>query len=123
MKPIVAIKRIYEEAEARDGYRVLVDRLWPRGVKKEAAGIDEWVKGLAPTTELRKWFGHSPALWSDFQHRYKAELEENELVAEFIKKHKGKALITLLYGAKDDQHTHAIVLQRYLEHLFRHNNA
>src|ERR1700761_3495442 len=115
MNPNIKIKRIYEEADPSDGYRVLIDRLWPRGVKKEAAAIDEWEKDLAPTTTLRTWFGHKPELWTDFKKRYIAELRQNPAVETFIEKNKTRKRITLLFGAKDEQHTHAIVLQQYLE--------
>src|SRR5580765_3469079 len=106
MAPAINIKRVYEQSEKKDGYRILVDRLWPRGMKKEDAEIDEWVKDLAPTPALRKWFGHDPELWLAFQERYHAELKKNSAVADFIKKHKNKKVLTLLYGAKDEKHNH-----------------
>jgi len=115
MKTQLNIKRVYEEASSKDGFRVLVDRLWPRGLKKEDAAIDEWAKDLAPTSELRKWFGHDPERWTDFQKKYKTELKKNEAVASFIADHKGKKHITLLYGAKDAEHNQAIVLKEFLE--------
>jgi uncharacterized protein YeaO (DUF488 family) len=117
MKPKINIKRAYEKSVKTDGFRVLVDRLWPRGLTKEKAAIDEWAKDLAPTTELREWFGHEPELWPEFQKKYKAELKKNEAVDQFIEEHKDKKLITLVYGAKDEAHTHALVLQQYLEGL------
>ena len=115
MKSKFTIKRIYDEPSGKDGYRVLVDRLWPRGVKKEGAKLDEWAKELAPTPTLRTWFGHDPERWKEFQKKYKAELKQNENIAPFIEQHKDKKLLTLLYGTKDEQHTHAIVLKEFLE--------
>lgn len=118
MKPSITIKRAYEDPAKQDGHRILVDRLWPRGVKKEAAAIDDWEKEIAPSTKLRTWFGHKPELWPDFQKRYQAELKENPHVKEFIEKYKGQRHITLVYAAKDEAHTHALVLQHYLERAF-----
>ncbi len=102
----------------KDVYLVLLDRLWPRGLEKEAAAFDEWAKDLAPTTALRKWFGHDPDLWTEFQKRYKAELKKNEAVPAFVERHEDKKVITLVYGAKDTEHTHALVLQQYLEQQY-----
>lgn len=111
---MVTIKRAYEKASKNDGYRILVDRLWPRGVSKEEAALDLWLKDIAPSTELRKWFGHDPKRWVEFEKRYRAELKEKrELVAELrkvAKEHK----ITLVYGAKDEEHNQAAVLRDYL---------
>lgn len=118
MKPSIQIKRAYEPQEKEDGFRVLVDRLWPRGVKKEEAGLDEWAKDLAPSTELRKWFGHDPERWKTFQQKYKAELKGNPAVDEFIAAHKNQKRITLIYSAKDEAHNQAIVLQEYLAQHF-----
>ena len=110
-------KRVYEETAKGDGLRILVDRLWPRGVKKEDAGWDEWLKELAPSTELRNWFGHEPEKWPEFRRRYKEELKRNAAVADFIAAHKKNKTITLLYSAKDTEHNQALVLQEYLEDL------
>lgn len=118
MKPTIRIKRAYEPPQKKDGCRVLVDRLWPRGVKKDDAALDEWVKDLAPSAQLRKWFGHDPERWAEFQKKYKAELKQNEAVNEFVETHQDKKLITLVYGAKDTDHNHAVVLQKYLEGKF-----
>jgi uncharacterized protein YeaO (DUF488 family) len=115
MKPVIHIKRAYDTSSHEDGYRVLVDRIWPRGLTKEALNIDDWAKVLAPTTELRKWFNHDPALWAVFQQRYKQELKHNEEVVSFIEKYEDKKLITLVYAAKDTEHNHALVLQQYLQ--------
>jgi len=112
MTPVINIKRAYEKPLKKDGYRVLVDRLWPRGVEKEKAALNEWAKDLAPSVPLRKWFGHDPALWDEFQKKYKAELKHNKAVEDFIERYKDKKVITLIYGAKDTEHNHAIVLQQ-----------
>ena len=111
----ISVKRVYEPAAKSDGQRVLVDRLWPRGVKKEDAAVDLWVKELAPSTELRQWFGHDPARWDGFRHRYASELDELgehwRPLAEQAERHH----ITLLFGARDEEHNNAVVLKSYLE--------
>ena len=112
--PNIKIKRIYEEAAPGDGYRILVDRIWPRGLKKEDAHIDEWCKKVAPTTALRKWFNHEVGKWSGFQKKYEQELNSNDALQplkDVIKKH---ATVTLLYGAKDALHNQAVVLKKVL---------
>ena len=118
MKPKIKIKRVYEEPSKTDGARILVDRLWPRGMKKATADIQEWAKELAPTAALRTWFGHDPERWMEFQRKYKAELKKNPAVAAFITAHKDTKVITLVYGAKDETHNQALVLQEFLEHLY-----
>jgi uncharacterized protein YeaO (DUF488 family) len=118
MKPTIKIKRVYEKPHKKDGYRVLVDRLWPRGITKEDAALDEWAKDLAPSTYLRKWFDHDPALWTEFQKLYRSELKHKKAVDAFMESHEDKKVITLLYSAKDIEHTHAIVLQQYLEEKY-----
>lgn len=118
MKPQIHTKRVYDEPSAKDGVRVLVDRLWPRGLTKEKAQAEEWAKELAPSTELRKWFGHSAPLWADFEKRYRAELKKNTAVDGFLQAHRQDKLLTLLYGAKDMEHNHALVLKEYLEECF-----
>lgn len=115
MKPQIQIKRAYEKPLKNDGYRVLVDRLWPRGVVKEEAALDEWAKELAPSSSLRKWYGHDPYLWVPFQRQYRAELSKNKAIDAFIEQHQDKKTITLIYGAKDEEHNHAIVLKEYLK--------
>lgn len=109
-----AIKRIYDPVDPTDGYRILVDRLWPRGIKKEAAAIDQWLKDVAPSTKLRTWFGHDPAKWKEFKKRYKDELEENVAWNELQALARSKKKITLLYGAKDEEHNQALVLAELL---------
>lgn len=103
-------KRIYEAASESDGFRVLVDRLWPRGIKKENAHIDLWIKTIAPTTELRKWFSHDVSKWDEFKSRYTTELNKNEDFESFIQQLKDKSVVTLLFGAKDIEHNNAVVL-------------
>jgi uncharacterized protein YeaO (DUF488 family) len=107
------IKRVYEPAKASDGIRVLVDRLWPRGVKKTTARLDYWMKDVAPSPRLRLWFGHRPERFAEFGKRYKKELNGNPELAELRKLGRG-ALVTLLYGARDPQVNHALVLQSVL---------
>lgn len=109
----ISIKRVYEAPEKSDGKRILIDRLWPRGLTKEAAAIDLWIKEIAPSTELRKWFGHDPDKWIEFQKKYKAELSDNPALSELkaaIKDQKS----TLVYAAKDEDHNDAVVLQSVL---------
>lgn len=113
MKHIV-IKRIYEATEADNGFRVLVDRVWPRGMTKEKAHIDLWAKDVAPTSQLRKWFGHEAAKWGMFQSKYSEELMHNlNAVKALLHEAKGRDII-LLYGAKDEQHNQAIVLKDFI---------
>lgn len=113
MQPIV-IKRVYEEASERDGYRILVDRLWPRGVSKEEAKLDEWDKIIAPSTELRKWFDHKEERLQEFALRYKEELLQQEEELNRLRKIATTKKITLLYGAKDPVINQAIVLKNIL---------
>ncbi len=117
MKLVIATKRVYDEPAKADGFRVLIDRLWPRGFTKEKAAIDEWAKDLAPSNELRTLFHHDDVPWADFEKRYRAELKGNTAVEDFIEQHKDKKKITLIFAAKDLKHNHAIVLQQYLEKL------
>lgn len=113
----IRLKRIYEDPSPGDGYRVLVDRVWPRGMTKEKAAIDLWAKDVAPSTELRKWFDHDPAKWDEFQQKYRKEIEDNlPAVREIASKAKGKTL-TLLYGAKDEEHNQAVVLFDFMQSL------
>jgi len=118
MPPVIKIKRAYDKPSPQDGIRVLVDRLWPRGITKEKAAIKEWAKELAPSTELRQWFHHESQLWSEFEKRYKSELKKNDALEAFREEHREDKTLTLIYAAKDEQHNHAIVLRDYLEKLF-----
>jgi uncharacterized protein YeaO (DUF488 family) len=113
---MVNVKRVYESLSGK-GARFLVERLWPRGMKKEALKIDAWLKDVAPSTGLRQWFGHDPAKWSAFQQRYTAELREHPEALEPILYAALKGDVTLLYSAHDTEHNAAIVLKRYVEKL------
>lgn len=110
----IAIKRIYEEPEDGDGYRVLVDRLWPRGMTKERARIDEWLRDVAPSTELRKEFRHDPDRFADFAERYRVELDANPAIEALRETVKAHDVVTLVYAAHDTEHNQAIVLRDYL---------
>lgn len=111
----IQVKRIYEPAAKADGQRVLVDRVWPRGLSKEAAKVDHWLKAIAPSTALRKWFGHDPAKWDEFRRRYAAELDANpDAVAELHDLAK-RGKLTLLFGARDEAHNNAVALRDYLQ--------
>ncbi|WP_432746308.1 DUF488 domain-containing protein [Methylobacter sp. G7] len=105
------IKRVYELPDKHDGRRILVDRLWPRGLTKEKASIDLWLKDIAPSTELRKWFGHNPDRWEEFKERYLAELKSNSGQIQLLKQELDTGIVTLVYGAKDEEHNQAVVIQ------------
>jgi uncharacterized protein YeaO (DUF488 family) len=107
----VQIKRAYEPALATDGTRILVDRLWPRGVSKEEAAVSEWMKDIAPSTALRKWFGHDPERWEEFRRRYARELERNVDLVEGLRARARKGRITLVYSAHDERHNDAVELR------------
>jgi uncharacterized protein YeaO (DUF488 family) len=111
----IAIKRVYEPFLKTDGYRILVDRLWPRGIKKEDAHIDLWLKELAPSTALRKWFNHEPEKWKSFLTKYKTELKGSPAWEELLALLKLHKTVTLLYGAKDEQHNQAVALRLFME--------
>lgn len=110
---MLKIKRAYEDSSEDDGVRVLVDRVWPRGVSKEEAHIDWWAKEVAPSTELRKWFGHEPERYPEFKRRYKSELKGNDALPR-LKELVKEGDVTLVYGAKDEEHNQATVLQEVL---------
>ena len=107
----IKIKRVYEPPDKDDGIRILVDRLWPRGLTKEKAHVDLWLKEIAPSTDLRKWFDHDPNKWKEFQKRYLNELKENRDQIRLLKQELDKGLVTRVYGAKDQEHNEALVLQ------------
>ncbi|HXD36649.1 MAG TPA: DUF488 domain-containing protein [Rhodanobacter sp.] len=115
----IAIKRVYEAPAGGDGYRVLIDRLWPRGLKKEAVAMDVWAKELAPSTELRQWFGHDPARWDEFRQRYAAELADSADVWQALARRSAKEPVTLLYGARDEEHNDAVALKALMEQWLR----
>jgi len=108
------MKRAYDPAEPRDGYRVLVDRLWPRGVSKERARLDEWARELAPSAELRTWFGHDPERFAEFERRYRAELTAREEKLDELRRRAREGALTLVYGARDEVHNDAVVLAELL---------
>lgn len=110
----IRIKRAYEPAAADDGARILIDRLWPRGVKEEALVLDQWAKELAPSTELRQWFGHDPDRWPAFRQRYAAELRAHAELLEFLRLLARKGTVTLVYGAHDVEHNNAVALRQLL---------
>ena len=110
----IKLKRAYEKPEQADGVRILVDRLWPRGLTKEKAAIDLWLKEVAPSTELRKWFGHDPAKWRGFRSRYRKELKLQGDQLQLIKGKAEEGVVTLIYGARDQEHNEAVVLKQLL---------
>jgi len=111
---MIRLKRAYDPPSPRDGQRILVERLWPRGITKRRAALDLWLKGIAPSPELRKWFAHDPAKWKQFQRRYWKELQDNQAVAILRdKSHRGT--VTLIYAAKDEEHNGALALREFLE--------
>jgi uncharacterized protein YeaO (DUF488 family) len=110
----VRLKRAYEPASADDGTRILIDRLWPRGVSKDKAALDDWFKELGPSTELRQWFGHDPARWDEFQQRYRAELHEHADLLERLRALARDKRLTLVYSAHDEAHNDAVVLREVL---------
>jgi uncharacterized protein YeaO (DUF488 family) len=112
---MIRIKRIYEPPAAADGRRVLVDRLWPRGMAKDEAKVDEWLKEVAPSAELRTWFGHDPARWTEFRTRYREELEHQGELLDRLRAEARKGTVTLLFAAKDEEHNNAVVLKELLE--------
>ena len=113
----VKVKRIYESPERADGVRILVDRLWPRGLTKEEAALDEWIRDIAPSDKLRAWFGHQQNRWLEFNRRYKKELgkPEQKAIVRRLRKISGIATVTLLYAAKDEEHNNAVALASVLQ--------
>ncbi len=112
---MIAIKRVYEPYSKSDGQRILTDRLWPRGLTKEKAHVDLWLKDIAPSTELRKWFNHEPEKWSKFQQLYRVELAANKTSVKTLRDCLNRGPATIVYGAKDEEHNDAVVLQKYLD--------
>lgn len=111
---MIQTKRVYEPESSRDGKRFLVERLWPRGLKKEELHMDAWLKNVAPSTELRHWFSHDPAKWAEFQKRYQAELDQHAEALQPILQAAQKGDVTLLYSAHDTEHNNAVTLRNYL---------
>ena len=111
----IRLKRIYDKTIVADGSRVLVDRVWPRGVRKADAGINLWLKEIAPSTLLRKWFGHDPEKWPEFKRRYFRELDKNEAAVERLSQMAQKGSVTLVFGARNEKYNNAVALKEYLE--------
>ncbi|MHB8141731.1 MAG: DUF488 domain-containing protein [Vulcanimicrobiaceae bacterium] len=123
MTLMIQLKRAYDKPVRDDGFRILVDRLWPRGVRKEDLRLDTWAKALAPSTTLRQWFAHDPARWTEFCKRYRAELASanaSETIEELLKLARSAKTITLVYAAKDTEHNEAIVLRELFTRIAEH---
>ena len=116
----VSLKRIYEKPDSKDGYRVLVDRLWPRGISKDDAELDEWMKEIAPSDELRKWFHSNPAEWDEFRKRYLSELKKHKEKLLSLARRAKKEKVTLLFSSRNEDRNNALVLKQYLEMLKTH---
>ena len=114
-EPLVRLRRIYEHPSKEDGFRILVDGLWPRGIAKERAAIDLWLKEVAPSPELRQWFGHEVPKWEEFKKRYWSELIQNQTAISQVKEYLKKGLVTLVYASSDTEHNQAVVLKEFLE--------
>lgn len=115
MKPDIAVKRVYGDVPATsDGCRILAERLWPRGLKKEALKLDFWLRDVAPSTPLRRWFSHDPKKWETFKRRYFKELDANPNATAEIRQHARKGKVTLLFSSKDEEHNNVIALREYL---------
>ncbi|SFK18226.1 Uncharacterized conserved protein YeaO, DUF488 family [Nitrosomonas aestuarii] len=113
-RSVVRIKRVYETPEQADGHRILVDRLWPRGLSKQKAKVDVWIKEIAPSTELRRWYGHDPNKWAEFKNRYIAELKANPDPVETVLSEIREGIVTFLYSAKETRMNNAFVLRDYI---------
>ena len=113
----IYIKRVYETQNKNDGFRILVDRLWPRGITKEQAQADSWLKEIGPSTALRKWFNHEPAKWTLFRKKYRIELKSSPVLQELLQLCREHKTITLIYSAKDTAHNQAVVLQEYINEI------
>ena len=120
---MIRLKRVYERAGREDGKRYLVERLWPRGVKKEALRMDGWMKDAAPSTKLRKWFGHDPKKWEEFKRRYRKELDANPEGVRQILEAMRKGDVTLIYSSHDAEHNNAVALEQYLEERSKRLNG
>ena len=112
---MIKLKRVYEDSSPEDGLRVLVERLWPRGLSKERAAVDLWLKDVAPSPELRKWFSHDPARWEQFQDRYRQELRKQKDAVQLLKQKGKEGTVTLVYAARDEEHNGALALKRFLQ--------
>jgi uncharacterized protein YeaO (DUF488 family) len=114
---LIALKRAYEKPSSNDGYRVLVDRIWPRGVSKDAAQLDEWIRDAAPTKQLRKWFHGNRSRWGEFRRRYLAELKQHRETLRPLARRARRQRVTLVFAASDEHHNNSVVLQQYLKML------
>jgi uncharacterized protein YeaO (DUF488 family) len=112
---VIKVKRVYDGADKKDGFRILVDRLWPRGLTKEEAELDLWMKNIAPSNELRRWFAHDPKKWDEFKRRYFEELDDDKREIEFILEKTREGTVTLLYASKNRENNNAIALREYIE--------
>lgn len=117
---MIKLKRAYDKPRPDDGLRVLVERLWPRGITKKQAHLDLWLKDVAPSTELRQWFNHDPSRWSEFRRRYKAELQQKKDVLDALSKKTRQETVSFVYGARDERHNAALVLKSFIESQTRH---
>lgn len=113
---MIKLKRVYEAAEEEDGYRVLVERLWPRGISKERANLNAWMKEIAPSPELRKWYAHDVEKWFEFKKKYVGELSHKSELVEALLRRSQQGTVTLIYAAHDEEHNSALVLKEYLDH-------
>ena len=114
---MLKIKRVYEDASTEDGYRILTERLWPRGVTKERAKLDKWMKAVAPSQDLRKWFSHDPEKWEEFKDRYRRELFGSNAVEELLEIIRKNETVTLVFASKDEEHNSTVLLKEFLEKL------
>ncbi len=114
---MIKLKRIYDEPHDSDGFRILVDRLWPRGLSKDKVKVDTWMKDIAPSDSLRKWFSHDTGKWAQFKVRYFEELKDKRELVNLIKEKEKKGIVTLLFGAKDETHNNAVALKEYIESI------
>jgi uncharacterized protein YeaO (DUF488 family) len=112
---MIRLKRVYEKPSPDDGMRILVERLWPRGLTKKRAAVDLWLKEIAPSPDLRKWYGHDLAKWKQFQARYQKELRQNKDAVQSLKREAKNRTVTLVYAARDEEHNSALVLKRFIE--------
>ncbi len=119
----IRTKRVYDKPNTNDGLRVLIDRIWPRGVSKEDARLDQWIREVAPSTALRKWFNHDPDKWDEFKRRYFKELGENQGRLRSLLTDIATRRITLLYAARDKEHNNAVALREYLVNLVEHTDG
>ncbi|MFD2189261.1 DUF488 domain-containing protein [Pistricoccus aurantiacus] len=113
----IQLKRAYDDPQKNDGYRVLVDGMWPRGIAKEDAKLDDWLKDIAPSKELRQWFDHDPKRWAEFRRRYLAELKEHREPLRDLAERAKQGTVTLVYATKDEKHNNALVVEQYLKML------